>query len=302
MEHLDGEGGGRTEAPATPRRAGVTCDSASAGGQSRRAARAVARRARAATRGRGPQLGPDTAHAHTVARARNARRLRALAAWAHAAARCDPERRASTARATSLRASAQAARVSVRPTMRPLTRRMAVQALHVQTGKTRGRARAQLRDGAAGHAARAEVALAPRGRRSSLTMDMGSSGEPPAPSPSTSRLRVATTFDTSSGGRGSIRTSSAILRAAARASSRRGSDDQRRRSFGAPSATVAGAARARSQIGLDRPPRTPGMRPECRRSRRGGERRPRSERLHASHCEGPSWYGSQALIWTSYTF
>eukprot|EP00966_Prymnesium_polylepis_P027642 639132-Prymnesium_polylepis.1 len=32
--------GGRTEAPATPRRAGVTCDSASAGGQSRRAARA----------------------------------------------------------------------------------------------------------------------------------------------------------------------------------------------------------------------------------------------------------------------
>eukprot|EP00966_Prymnesium_polylepis_P161993 3743763-Prymnesium_polylepis.1 len=44
---------------------------------------------------------------------------------------------------------------------------MAVQALHVQTGKTRGRARAQLRDGAAGHAVRAEVALAPRGRRSS---------------------------------------------------------------------------------------------------------------------------------------
>ena len=98
------------------------------------------------------------------------------------------------------------------------------------------------------------------------------SGEPPSPSPGTSRLRVATTFDTSSGGRGSIRTSSAILRAAARASRRRGSDGQRRRSFGAPPANVAGAARARSKIGLDRSPRTPGMRPECHRSRRGGER------------------------------
>jgi hypothetical protein len=61
------------------------------------------------------------------------------------------------------------------------------------------------------------------------------------------------------------------------------------RSAGAPPANVAGAARARSKIGLVRCPRTLGIRPVRRRSRRGRERMPQPERLQGSACSDPRW-------------
>ena len=126
------------------------------------------------------------------------------------------------------------------------------------------------------------------------TSDIGSAGEPPAPPAQAVYLspRCSTRHPEVGPRSGTHRVAFQLQRTRPAAEEGMFSALTRWRSAGAPPANVAGAARARSKIGLVRCPRTLGIRPVRRRSRRGRERMPQPERLQGSACSGPRWHAT----------